>query len=111
MKWWASADTQARYGQDLENTLGVAARYTPANVNALKQLSWSRNELSELLKQWDEVKEIPVIPAEYYVSRGLTNAFRVVLYEKENPREALFYQNRLINEEITRKREELKLNQ
>ena len=34
-----------------------------------------------------------------------------VLYEKENPREALFYQNRLINEEITRKREELKLNQ
>ena len=111
LKWWASADTQARYGQDLENTLGVAARYTPANVNALKQLSWSKSELSELLKQWDEVKEIPVIPAEYYVSRGLTNAFRVVLYEKENPREALFYQNRLINEEITRKREELKLNQ
>lgn len=110
VKWWASADVQARYGQDMEIVLGTVARYTPANVNAFKQLAWSNSEMEVLLSQWDEVHEMPEIPAGYYVDRGINNAFRDVIYSNKNPREALFYQNKLINAEITRKREELNLN-
>lgn len=109
LKWWASAEVQARYGQDIEIVLGTSARYTPANREAFKQLPWSNSEIEVLLAQWDQVHKIPEIPAGYYVSRGITNAFRDVIYNNENPREALFYQNKLINAEITRKREELNL--
>jgi len=73
----------------------------------MKGLAWSNRVLDNLLTQWKVLEEIPTIPASYYLSRGLTNAFRNVLYNNENPREALFYQNRLINKEITRKRAEL----
>ena len=59
--------------------------------------------------QWDWVQEIPEIPASYYTTRGISNAFRSVVYSYENPREVLFYQNKLINKEIQSKREELGL--
>lgn len=107
LKWWAGAEAQQRYGADLEMIMGLAARYTPANPEAMKGLDWSNRVLDDLLAQWAVLEEIPTIPASYYLSRGLTNAFRNVLYNNENPREALFYQNRLINKEITRKRAEL----
>lgn len=48
LKWWVSSKTQAAYGQKLEATLGAAARYTPANKEALNQLSWSDSELQVL---------------------------------------------------------------
>ena len=107
LKWWAGAEAQQRYGADLEMIMGLAARYTPANPEAMKGLDWSNRVLDNLLAQWEVLEEVPTIPASYYLTRGLTNAFRNVLYNNENPREALFYQNRLINKEITRKRLEL----
>lgn len=109
LKWWASAEAQQRYGSDLEMIMGLAARYTPANPEAMKGLPWSNRVLDNLLAQWEVLEEIPTIPASYYLTRGLNNAFRNVLYNNENPREALYYQNRLINKEITRKRKELAL--
>lgn len=110
LRWWAGAEAQARYGNDLEMTLGTASRYAAANMEAVKELPWSNHELKSIFAQWENVQEIPTVPASYYLSRGLTNAFRNVLYNDENPREALFYQNKQINKEITRKREELNLN-
>lgn len=41
MKWWVSADTQAEYGRGVEMALGEAARYTPANQEALERLGWT----------------------------------------------------------------------
>ncbi len=109
LRWWVGAEAQARYGNDLEMTLGVAGRYIAANRDAVKQLPWSNRELESIFAQWESIKEIPTLPASYYLTRGLTNAFRNVLYNNEKPREALFYQNKQINKEITRKREELNL--
>ena len=43
----------------------------------------------------------------YYVSRCLDNAFRSVIYRDTNPRDTLDKQNKLINEELARKHEEL----
>ena len=55
------------------------------------------------------MKEIPEIPGGYYTSRNVDNAFKAVIYNNTNPREALNYYNKQINAEILRKREEFGL--
>ena len=57
----------------------------------------------------DEQVEIPIIPATYAVTRNLTNAFRTVVNDAENPRDTLIWYNKDINAEITRKLEDLGL--
>ena len=109
LKWWTSAEAQERYGRDLEMLMGSAARYETANLEAFQKLPWSNAQVENISAQWDWVQEIPEIPASYYTTRGISNAFRSVVYSYENPREVLFYQNKLINKEIQSKREELGL--
>lgn len=103
LKWWTSDEVQARYGRELEALMGPAARYDTANVEAFKALPWSPEQQKLLLSQWAQVKEIPEIPGSYYVSRGLENAFRTVVYDGENPRETFHYWINEINAELERK--------
>ena len=109
LRWWLSTDTQSQYGREIEAVLGAAGRYNPANVKALESLPWSTAELKVLRLQWESVKEIPEIPGGYYTSRNVDNAFKAVIYNNTNPREALNYYNKQINAEILRKREEFGL--
>ena len=53
---------------------------------------------------------IPIVPGNYYVTRGLSNATRAVIYEGVSARETLREWNEKINSEITRKRNEFSLN-
>jgi ABC-type glycerol-3-phosphate transport system substrate-binding protein len=109
IKWWTSAEIQMKYGRGLETLVGPAARYDTANVEAFKQLPWSKKEQEVLLQQWFEVQEIPEIPGSYYTIRGLENAFRTVVFDWENPRETFDYWTKQINDEIKRKRREFGL--
>ena len=96
------------YGQQLEIILGVVGRYTPANTEAIPDLGWSTSDAKLIISQFDVIKEIPIIPSSYYISRNFDNAFRKVVYSGENPRETLLLYTRDINKEITRKRESMK---
>ncbi len=109
LKWFSSADVQVEYGTQIEGLLGQLGRYTTANREALTQLSWSKEEQTELIRAQDELQEIPVIPASYAVTRNIMNAFRETVNHNENPRDTLLWYNRDINTEITRKRENLGL--
>ena len=84
-------------------------RFDTANVEALGQLSWSNDELARLRDQQEELVEIPIIPSSYAITRNIMNAFREVVNNAENPRDTLVWYNRDINDEITRKRENLGL--
>ncbi len=106
MKWWASAEAQTAYGLELETLMGTAARYTPANLQALEQLPWSKKELAVIKEQMSHVKEIPEVVGGYYTSRGIDNAFRSVLFDKQNYRESILEQIMKINDELERKRNE-----
>lgn len=106
MKWWASADTQGDYGNALESVLGKAARYAPANLEALKQLPWSEHEVEILSKAREDLDMIPVVLGDYYVTRGLNNAFRNTVYSGLNYKESLLTQNGIINTEMRRKQKE-----
>lgn len=82
---------------------------TPANREAFDTLSWSEKEAAVLKEQWKSVTDVPQIPGNYFVSRCLTNAFRTVMDEKGNPVRVLNSFNKDMNSEITRKRQEFKL--
>ncbi len=110
IKWFTSDETQTSYGNDIEAILGTMGRFDSANLNALEQLSWTTNEVALLKDQLLAQVEIPVIPASYGVTRGLMNAFRETVNNAENARDTLFWYNKDINDEITRKREDLGLN-
>lgn len=109
MKWWTSAATQTQYGKDIENQLGVSARYPSANVEAFASMPWSASELSILNAQWENVKGIPEVPGGYFTARHLNNAFRRVLNYHEDPGETLLDYVKNIDKEITNKRKEFGL--
>ena len=48
MKWWVSAESQVRFGREIEAVLGSSARYTTANRDALRQLTQLRQQLEAL---------------------------------------------------------------
>lgn len=109
IKWWTSADTQTRFGQELESILGTAARYPTANVEALKKIPWSKENFEKLMTQWEWVKAIPEVPGGYYTGRNIDFAFRSVVNESEDPGEQLEDATKVINDEIKIKREEFGL--
>lgn len=107
IKWFTDTDTQVKYGNNIESVLGTMGRYATANQEALKQLSWTTTESELLLDQMNAQVEIPIIPASYGVTRNVMNAFRSVVNDYENARDTLFWYNKDINAEITRKRADL----
>ena len=107
--WWTSTDIQSKFGNELEAILGIAARYDTANVQAFDNLAWSKEEAQQLKAQWASVTDIPQIPGNYFISRCLTNAFRIVVDENVNPVRTLGSYNKDMNSEIARKRKEFHL--
>ena len=109
MKWWVSADTQVRFGREMESILGASARYQTANQEAVKQLAWSGKQLKVLQEQAASTRGWPEIAGGYSTVRHLINAIRRVINNKEDKRETLLTYARTINEEIKIKRREFNL--
>ncbi len=109
MKWWAEADTQVRFGREIEALLGSSARYATANRDAFSQLSWSARDIKVLNDQWDWTVGIREVPGGYYTGRHITNAIRKVMNDKDDTRETIIDYSIKIDDEITRKRREFGL--
>lgn len=109
LKWWTEADTQARFGREMESLLGSATRYATANVEALQRLPWRAEQRRVLNEQWDWTEGIPSVPGAYYVNRVFSWLLRAVVIENEPVRESVLRYDRDINEEIARKRTEFGL--
>ncbi|MCQ2495941.1 MAG: extracellular solute-binding protein [Lachnospiraceae bacterium] len=106
MKWWASSETQTRFGRELEAVMGSSARYATANLESFKELPWTAKQRAVLDVQRDWTRGFREVAGGYYTSRHITNASRKVMNQKEDPREVLLDYVRTINEEITKKRKE-----
>ena len=109
MKWWASTETQVRFGREIEALLGASARYATANIDAFCQLAWSADDIEVLREQWMNTQGIMEVPGGYYTGRHITNALRKVINEKTDPRETIQDYVITINEEIIKKRKEFGL--
>ena len=106
LKWLISAETQARYGNDIESILGAGGRYTPANVEAMRALPWNTKQVTVLEAQRTACIALPNLPGSYFTTRAIHNAFVSAVIDSQNPRETLLYWNEEINMELERKRQE-----
>ncbi|MBS5314839.1 MAG: extracellular solute-binding protein [Clostridiales bacterium] len=109
MKWWVDTETQLQYATTTEGIMGPAARYPSANVEVLRQLPWSRSEIEALETQFKATKGVPEVPGAYMTTRMVDYAFKNVVTDGQNPREALYLNAKTINEELTKKRNEFGL--
>ena len=109
IKWWTDTETQVRFGREMEALMGEAARYPTANIEALDDLPWPVKDYKNLKEQWKWVRGIPQVPGGYFTARHLDNAFRKVVNNGENYREALLDHVIYINDEIKVKRQEFNL--
>lgn len=106
LRWWVSEETQAAFGIQLEQTLGVAARYATANLGAFEQLPWLSHQAEVMRQQRENTVAVEQIPGSYYIARNLSFAFRAVVYSNANLRETLYKYNIEINKELERKQKE-----
>jgi ABC-type glycerol-3-phosphate transport system substrate-binding protein len=109
VKWWLSADTQLRFGRELESVMGAAARYPTANYDAFKRLSWGSEQMKVLDEQRSWTVGTPEVPGGYFVSRHIINASRRVLNDGEDTRETMLDYSITINDELIKKRKEFGL--
>lgn len=107
VKWFTSTDIQTDYGKQIEALMGPMGRFDTANTEALAQLPWSTSELHKIQEQQSFLKEVPIIPSSYAVTRHINNAFRAVVNDTGNPRYTLTSYNDQIKSEIVRKYQEL----
>lgn len=109
LKWWTSTNTQLQFANSLEALMGTSARYAAADPEVLKQLPWSNAELNNLLSQFEQNVGIEAVPGNYMTTRMVQYSFNDVVSDHANPRETLYLNIKDINQELTRKREELHL--
>ena len=106
LAWWTGKEAQTAYAQGMETTLGISGRAALANLDAWSNLGWSVEESSLIEAQREWVKGIPQVPGSYILKRSLSNALRRAVTDREESRRMLSVNNRIINEELTRKRKE-----
>lgn len=111
LKWWTSADTQVRFGSELESLLGVEARWNTANIEALKEMPWSTSDINAIMEQWNWFKEREVVIGGYYTTRHIANVWNEVVLNGKITREAVEEGVRAINKELRKKREEFGLDE
>lgn len=109
LKWWTGEQAQSEYCANVEAQLGIVSRQATANKAAFTTIAYPEKVREAMLKQWAAVENLEEVPGSYYLLRGLDNAFRSVLYDSENPYEALGLWNEKINQELERKRDEFGL--
>ncbi len=89
IRWWTGASAQLRYATEMESVMGVSARQNPANLKAMEEMNWNKQEYAALTDQLSFVKELPEIPGGYIVTRNLANAFNDTVINGKNPRASL----------------------
>ncbi|MGG4036006.1 extracellular solute-binding protein [Paenibacillus cisolokensis] len=106
LKWWTSAETQERFGNDIEMLNGVEFRWNTSNIEAFVTLPWKPEDLDAILEQWRWFKEIPNVPGSYFLSRELQNAWNRTVVNGINFRSSLETANKDIEREMARKLQE-----
>lgn len=106
LKWWMSEETQVAYGQDIEATMGVTARWNTANIHAFQQLPWNDSDIEIITDSISTAIEQPIVLGGYFTPRHLYNAWNRVYMNNVNPRESLEEAVKDINKELRNKHEE-----
>lgn len=106
LKWWSSADVQARFGSLLQSSYGSEYIWPTANKEAFAQLPLKAAHKEVIMAQMDWMTEAPWVLGTYMLERELSNAFISVVVDGTEARRALDTAVKRINRETYRKLEE-----
>ena len=109
LEWWTRTEVQNRFASENESTLGISSRYYSANPQVNAAIPWTADEKDVVLSAWAQAQDTPLSVVNYSVTRNLTNAFRRVVYNYENPRDVITRYADDIYQELIRKNRELGL--
>ena len=109
MKWFTGDYAQAEFSNEMVAIIGDSAKHPTANMSALKNMPWTQAELKQVELQFGNLASVPNYPGYYILDRYTNFAFLAAYNEGQDPVEELLNYIPIINEEITRKREEFKL--
>lgn len=100
LKWWMSANVQSEFAFLLQSTYGQAYFWNTANLDAFRTLSMPKEYKDIVLEQWNYAIEASRIPGAYMVEREISNAWTNIVFNNENPRQALDEAVRISDREI-----------
>lgn len=106
IKWWMSAETQARFADNILKTLGDEYLYNSANLEAFRLSPIPDSSKRVILEQWEWLQEYARIPGWYMVERELSNSWNKIVIDGENIRSVIDDAVVVINKEIRRKMDE-----
>ena len=109
VKWYTDAPCQAEYANEMVAIIGESAKHSTANGKALESMPWTYEEYTEVAKQFTNLAAIPNYPGSYIIGRYTEFAFLSAYNDSADPRTEILSYINIINKEITRKREEFKL--
>ena len=109
LKWNSSTDVQVSYGYAVEGIMGMSARSTTANLEAMNRMAWSPKEKKILNEQISYGVPLKEVPGSYIMSRSLSYAWTNVVVQGKPYKETLLEYISTINAELTAKREEFGL--
>ncbi len=107
MEWWTRTESQTEFAKEMKSILGKAAMHATANVKAIGNLPWTKEEYTALYRQLAHVVGTPEVPGNYFLIRNIGFA-SVTGYTSGNAEELLDWAQET-NEEISRKRKEFGL--
>ncbi len=106
VQWQTSADVQSNYGNRMVALIGPSAKYEAANINAIRNLSWTASERAAIEDQMKHLSSIVNYPGSYIIGRYMKFAFLDAVNDGVEPVDAMTNYVSAINAELTRKREE-----
>lgn len=109
LDWWTSTETQIKFGNDVESTIGVEARWNTANMEAFSRLPWNKEDLAVIQETHKWYKEVPVVAGGYMTGRQITNAWTRVVINDKNERDSLEKAVKDINMELLKKQQQYNL--
>ena len=91
--------------------MGASARVATANIEAFDNMPWPVADYNALMEQFENVVGVRQVPGGYFTWRNVNNAFYKVTTDTESasPRECLMDNVIYINDEISYKRKEFKM--
>ena len=109
IKWYTGAACQVDYANEMVAIIGDSAKHPTANRAALESMPWTPDEYVEIQKQFENLASVPNYPGYYIIDRYTDFAFLSAYNDDADPSDEILSYINTINKEITRKREEFKL--
>ncbi|MBQ8439766.1 MAG: hypothetical protein IJX19_03800 [Clostridia bacterium] len=109
IKWYTGAECQVDYANEMVAIIGDSAKHPTANRAALESMPWTPDEYIEIQKQFENLASVPNHPGYYIIDRYTDFAFLSAYNDDADPSDEILSYINTINKEITRKREEFKL--